>query len=162
MFRWASIIFSSMAIVFFGVTSFAAMAEEGCPDRIPLAAMFIARADIPPPSPGPNCVMFYNTLGSWALLCGVGLIVLLLVVHLIVSAKKRIWRWFITFLVAPAACFSCGALTISQWAGDVGTLDGLTISALCALIGLLNLLFGIVVLKPTRGTPRVSPSAEAS
>lgn len=160
MFRWASIMFSSMAVVFFIVTGFAAVVEQGCPDWIPLAALSIARADTSPPSLGPGCVVFYNTLGSWALLCGAGLIVILLVAHLIISAKKRIWGWFITLLVAPPVCFSCGAIIIAPWAGGGGTLDELTISAFCTLIGLLNLLFGIAVLKPTRSAPRASPSAE--
>jgi hypothetical protein len=85
----------------------------------------------------------------------------LLVIHLIVSAKKRTWGWFITFLAAPPVCFSCGALMDAPWVGGgVVTIYALTICVFGALIGGLNLLFGIAVLKPTKGMPRASPSAE--
>jgi hypothetical protein len=90
--------------------------------------------------------MLYNT-STWAILLGTGLTVLLLVIYLIVAAKKRAWRWLIALLVLPPLSFSCYAFF---YVSDFDTAIAASF-VFITLIGLPNLLFCIKVLKPTGG-----------
>ncbi|HEY7355771.1 MAG TPA: hypothetical protein VH590_04860, partial [Ktedonobacterales bacterium] len=151
MFRWASIICSSIALALFFITGFAVKVDEGCPDRIPMTALAIARADSLLLSLQPPCVTFYDTLYSSTFLCGFSLTVLLLIANLIMAFRKRTWDWLFTLLVVPPLCFSCGILAYSSWAGGgVYLLQSFSITVGCAFIGLLNLLYGIIGLRPER------------
>jgi hypothetical protein len=162
MLRWVSIIGSSIALALFGASGFGATAYEGCPDRIPMAAMAITKMDTFFLALQPSCAMFYNAFAGWTLLCGLCLTVLLLIAHLIMAFRKYATWWFITLLIVPPLCFFCGLSYALSWSGDTFAITALTMSISCSLAGLPNLLFGIIGLRPTRAAGRASlPGAGA-
>src|ERR1051326_4110269 len=141
MLRWGGIICSSLTMALLGVAGFTVgSARQDCSGGV-----------IGPPSP--HCEFLY-TVDTWLALFGVSLTVLLMVVFLIAAIRKRAWEWLLLLLVGPPVFLLLYAWVYNSGGGEI------TLGFCFALIGLPNLLVGIVVaLKPTRGTPEVSPTA---
>ena len=158
MFRWVSLLFSAIATLLFIVTLFVIEAGTGCPDWPHMAMISSVRTDQLSLAPQFECTMFYVTLSSWTVLCAAGLTLLLLIIHLLVAAKKRLWGWFTTLFVWPSLCVISGGATVGQIAG--GYDGGFMITMFCLFGGLINLLFGIVILKPWQAAPKGFPADE--
>jgi len=142
MFKWVSIICSSITIVLLGIAGFAlGLAKDQCLGSIRWYPFT------------PQCNMLL-TVNTWAALSGIGLTVVLLIVHLSVAAKKGTWSWLITLLVGPPLCF------FSYIFGFNSGVDGIMMGIVFTLVGLPNLLFSLLVLRPMRGISRDSLSAE--
>lgn len=131
MFRWISVIISAIAVV--------VLSLAGVSLGVWFASCYeftMGFYEAPPPSA--YCVRV-SAASNWLFLTGASLTVLLLVVHLVLAAKQRKWGWFIGLLVAPIICFFVGI-------GVTASGNAIFTALALALIGLPNLLFGLIAL----------------
>jgi hypothetical protein len=91
MFRWADLLCTSIASALFVISVFVISAKQGCP-AVAVSSPILLQS---------QCVMFYDNVIAWTFLCGAGLTILLLVIHLIIAAKKLALGWLIPLVVWP-------------------------------------------------------------
>lgn len=145
MFRWASIIGSSIAVALLGATSvigFIAAASE-C-------------VGVVWDGPLPSRCFTLGSLAVWPFFLGVGLTALVALAHLSVAVRQSRWGWFNALLIAPPSCYF-----MSAYVAGPSSSNGFILFILCIpFIGLPNLLFSLEVLKPVQKAVQVSPSGK--
>jgi hypothetical protein len=145
MFRWASIIGSSIAVALLGTTSIIGFIEA--------AWMCVGWHWIGgPPS---RCVTLYS-VALWPFFLGLGFTTLLAIIHLVVAARQKRWGWFNALLLAPPLCFCMSAYV----GGSYSSRSFLFFIICLPFIGLPNLLFSIKVLNQTQEAATTSPPGE--